>query len=137
MVLNIVSAEYAMRWVIKRFQHLELHPVKTHFNDNGNHVRLVSRKVDKRIHVKFARDLFNKFYILHPEFAEGQEKGESINFDAVKDLKDDDIICFARPEQIDMIYYGDLKKLSVLRTNDKENIQTYTVGVSKLETIIA
>lgn len=137
LVLNIVSAEYASRWVYKRFEHLELHRIKTHFNENGNHIRLISRKVDKRIHIKFARDLFNKFAQFHPEFAIDGEKGESINFDAVKDLQKDDIIIFARPEQIDMIFYEDLQNKGVLRTNDKEGIQTWSVGVSNLETIIS
>jgi len=136
-VLNIVSAEYASRWVYKRYEHLQLNRVRTHFNENGNHIRLVSQKVNKRIHIKFARELFNYFYKLHPEFATGNEKGESINFEAVKDLQKDDIICFARPEQIDMINYGDLQEYGVLRTNDKENIQTWSVGVSHLETIIS
>jgi hypothetical protein len=137
MGFNIVSAEFASRWVYKRFEHLELHRIKTHFNDNGNHVRLISRKVDKRIHIKFSRELFNKFAVFHPEFAVDNEKGESINFDAVQDLKKEDIIIFAQPESISMIFYEDLQNKGVLRTNDKEGIQTWSIGVSNLDVIVA
>ena len=136
-VLNIVSAKYATRWILRYYQHKSLIVHATHFNDNGNHVRLYEPKTGKRFHIKFARELFNYFYKLHPEFATGEEKGESINFEAVKDLGKDDMIFFARPEQIDMIFYEDLQKYGVIRTNDKEHIQTWSVGVSHLETIIS
>ncbi len=134
--LNIVSAKFAARWILRYYSHKDLIVHPTHFNDNGNHVRLYEMKTGKSFHIKFARELFNKFAILHPEAANGNEKGESINYDAVKDLKDDDMIFFARPEQIDMIFYGDLKKYGILRTQDKEDVETYSVGVSYLATII-
>lgn len=135
--LNITSAEDAARWIKEIYGHKQLIIRHAHPNPIGKHVRFFEPKTGKILHIKFDREYFNSFAYYHPNYAINGEKGESIDVKAVEDLKDDDMIFFARPEQIDMIFFGDLKEFGVVRQNESGSVKTRSVGISKLETIIS
>lgn len=110
---------------------LELSP--GYFNRNGSHVRLIDQNTSTIFHVKFANEPFKKFGEYYPEFR--NEDGESINKDAIIDLKDNDIIFFCRPNNINRMFVDDFLRESYIRTTLSNEV-VYSIPIKKLDILI-
>lgn len=102
-------------------------------NSNGKHVRLVDENTNTIFHVKFAREPFKKFGDFYPEYKD--EPGESVNKNAIDDLRPNDRIFFCRPNNINWCFVNEFIQKAYLRTTQSGE-ETYSIPIKLLEVLI-
>jgi len=132
--MEIQSADQASKIIKKAFFDLNIQTVyyKTHFNPHGNHVRLRNPNSGTVYHIKFQREPFMTFGYI---FRQHQGKiGETIDEDAIKDLKDTDVLLFCYPDKIYEITVNEFRDQALSRPNDRDHGKiTLSVPITSLK----
>lgn len=92
------------------------HPI--HKNSNGMHIRLKNSKTGKIYHIKFATEPFKSFGDVFRVYK--GLVGETIDQDAIEDLKPDDDLFFCYPTVIYRISVQEYRERAMSRPNDAD-----------------
>lgn len=132
----INSAREASQIIKKLFYKVNIQTIyhKTHFNPNGNHIRLRNVNSGTIYHIKFAREPFMSFGKI---FRQHDGKiGETIDEEAIKDLKNTDVLMFSYPDYIYEIGVQEFREQGLSRLNDRDGSMTLSIPISSLKRFI-